>query len=289
MVEDTGLFIRSLGGLPGALVKWFIATIGVSGICRILQGYPSRSAYAKTVVAIFDGETKPRLFRGTVYGRIALEPRGPGEFGWGKVFIPRGSEKTFGEMSSEEKDSYSMRRQALDRLRAYLTSASSQERSAWCRMTKLKLSSLVFSSSSALKLYEYRDLLRLPSLQLSEVGDLDVGDPQILISTEYILRKLAITKERIKSQPFFVEQTVLMVDALKGFPGGITGLIMKTAKPEGICRMLADHREEGQRIAHALTMIGYYYEGISLTWQGSVAGTISETSAVSRGFQVELG
>jgi inosine/xanthosine triphosphate pyrophosphatase family protein len=45
---------------------------------------------------------------------------GAGGFGWDPIFQPLSSEKTFAEMMPEEKDRVSMRRQALERLRAAL-------------------------------------------------------------------------------------------------------------------------------------------------------------------------
>jgi non-canonical purine NTP pyrophosphatase (RdgB/HAM1 family) len=117
LIEDTGLYIEAWNGLPGALIKWFVERIGGLGICRMLQGFPNKNAWAKTVVATYDGELK--IFVGEVHGRIADRPAGNEGFGWDKVFIPAGSDKTFGEMSPEEKDRYSMRRLAVEHMLAF--------------------------------------------------------------------------------------------------------------------------------------------------------------------------
>src|SRR5215213_2408956 len=58
MVEDTGLFIDAWNGLPGALVKWFIERVGVSGICKMMNEFPNKKAWARTVVATYDGNIK---------------------------------------------------------------------------------------------------------------------------------------------------------------------------------------------------------------------------------------
>lgn len=118
MVEDTGLHIKAWEGLPGALIKWFVQRVGELGICRMMSNYSDRTAWAKTVVATYDGCAAPRLYVGRVEGQIAFEPAGAGGFGWDKVFIPDGATKSFGEMFPEEKDAYSMRRQALAALMA---------------------------------------------------------------------------------------------------------------------------------------------------------------------------
>lgn len=116
MIEDTGLCIDAWNGLPGALIKWFVNTVGGDGICHMMSEFSDRRALAKTVIATYDGQTTPRLFVGEVEGSIALAPAGTGGFGWDAIFIPTGVKKTFAEMSPKEKDAYSMRRQALERM-----------------------------------------------------------------------------------------------------------------------------------------------------------------------------
>lgn len=122
LIEDTGLFIEAWNGLPGALIKWFVKCVEVSGICRMLKDFPDRRAWAKTVVATYDGKTEPTLFTGVVEGQIALTPAGKGGFGWDRIFIrdeDNAARKTFGEMSDEEKDRCSMRHRAFKKMLAH--------------------------------------------------------------------------------------------------------------------------------------------------------------------------
>ena len=121
MVEDTGLFIDALNGLPGALIKWFVERMGVDGICRMMRSFDDRSAVARTIIATYDGSHAPRVFRGEISGQIANRPRGSQGFGWDAVFIPKGASRTFAEMEPEEKDAFSMRRLALEKMKATLT------------------------------------------------------------------------------------------------------------------------------------------------------------------------
>jgi non-canonical purine NTP pyrophosphatase (RdgB/HAM1 family) len=114
MVEDTGLYIEAWNGLPGALIKWFIKRVGAHGVCNMLKEFPNRNAWAETIVATYDGNLK--IYKGKVYGKIAVTPIGEGGFGWDSLFIPNGSYKTFAEMSGDEKDEYSMRRLAFKAL-----------------------------------------------------------------------------------------------------------------------------------------------------------------------------
>jgi non-canonical purine NTP pyrophosphatase (RdgB/HAM1 family) len=115
IVEDSGLSIGVWGGFPGALVKWLEKSAGLEAIARMLDAFPDRSAAAICVVAYFDGE---RLVtgRGEVAGTIADSPRGGGGFGWDSLFLPDGSDRTFAEMTGEEKDSVSHRRRAWEAL-----------------------------------------------------------------------------------------------------------------------------------------------------------------------------
>lgn len=119
VVEDTGLFIDALNGLPGALGRWFLSTIGPAGICSLLPAGAGRGALAKTAVALCDGESV-EILTGEVRGVIVPNPRGEGGFGWDSTFQPEGSPHTFAEMDQDEKNRYSMRRKALDQLKARL-------------------------------------------------------------------------------------------------------------------------------------------------------------------------
>lgn len=116
LVEDTGLAFAAWHGLPGALIKWFLATLGTEGICRLLQGETNRAATAITVFGYYEGTTV-QIFSGVVAGLVTEVPRGSNGFGWDAIFQPVGSGRTFGEMSAEEKDHFSMRRLALEQIR----------------------------------------------------------------------------------------------------------------------------------------------------------------------------
>lgn len=115
LVEDSGLAIRAWGGFPGALVKWIETSAGVAALARMLDGFSDRSATAICAIAYCDG-AEVVTARGETQGSIARAPRGGGGFGWDVLFVPEGSERTFAEMSSAEKDSLSHRRRAWQAL-----------------------------------------------------------------------------------------------------------------------------------------------------------------------------
>lgn len=117
IVEDTGLYFDELNGLPGALIKFFLKKLTLQHICDLIK--ENRNATARTGIAYFDGKSI-EVFIGETKGKIPEQPRGDDGFGWDPIFIPEGHDKTFGEMSSEEKHAYSMRRAAIGKLRGFL-------------------------------------------------------------------------------------------------------------------------------------------------------------------------
>ena len=119
IVEDTSLLIKGLGGLPGPFIKWFIKAMGPENLARtaILSGDPSAIALVK--IGYLNKKGNITFFEGRSKGSIVL-PRGSNGFGWDTIFLPEGEERTFGEMSREEKKAISMRGKACKQLRDHL-------------------------------------------------------------------------------------------------------------------------------------------------------------------------
>jgi len=117
IVEDTGLELAGLGGFPGPLVRWLLASVGPAGICRIAHCFTDPRANARCIVCATDGSTEV-FGEGVVQGTIAAEPRGESGFGWDTAFIPDdGDGRTYGEMTEDEKNLISHRRKAFLALR----------------------------------------------------------------------------------------------------------------------------------------------------------------------------
>lgn len=108
IVEETGLELLSLNGFPGPLVKWMLESIGAEGIARIVVTEGDPRATARCALMFYDGDREV-LAEGTTSGVLVLPPRGDRGFGWDPVFEPDGSDRTYGEMSAEEKDAISHR------------------------------------------------------------------------------------------------------------------------------------------------------------------------------------
>ena len=119
LVEDVSLGFDELGNFPGPYVRWLLEAAGGKGLAAIAYALNNRAARAQCCVAYWDG-SEGKIFLGECTGEILVQPRGDQHFGWDAWFQPRGSQKTFAEMTSEEKDQISHRGNAYRQLLAHL-------------------------------------------------------------------------------------------------------------------------------------------------------------------------
>ena len=122
VVDDTGMSIEALKGLPGALVSWFLDSLGPEGILKLVGDESNRRASVSTCIG-FANESGARTFLGTIYGELTTECRGENGFGYDPIFVPDGQDRTYAEMTSEEKNSHSMRKEALTKFKAFLSTS----------------------------------------------------------------------------------------------------------------------------------------------------------------------
>lgn len=123
IVEDNSFVIKGMNGLPGPLIKWFLKTIGNEGLVKLTEKF-GVEAEAKIIIGYsdtekIDGENSMEFFEGTIEGQI-VSPRGDNGFGWDPIFLPNGYNKTFGELSLSEKNEFSSRRIAVEKLKDFL-------------------------------------------------------------------------------------------------------------------------------------------------------------------------
>lgn len=122
--EDTGLEVEALGGEPGVHSARYAGESksfrdNVAKLLRNMEGQTNRNARFRTVIALIR-HGREWLFEGVCPGSITSSPRGEGGFGYDPVFVPAGSERSFAEMSLAEKNQYSHRRIATDKLVTFL-------------------------------------------------------------------------------------------------------------------------------------------------------------------------
>lgn len=108
-VEDTCLYLGKEKSV-GPLIKFFPNE-------RVVKAYWLENTEAVCSIGLSNGE----IFQGIVTGKV-VEPRGSMGFGWDPIFQPDSYENTFAQMTPEEKNTVSMRRMALEKLREYLDS-----------------------------------------------------------------------------------------------------------------------------------------------------------------------
>jgi ribokinase/non-canonical purine NTP pyrophosphatase (RdgB/HAM1 family) len=119
MTEDTSLCFTALGGLPGPYIKWFLQKCGHDGLNDMLKGFVDHSAVAQTILAISLGPGQDiHILDGRTDGTI-VQPRGSNDFGWDPIFQVNGTDKTYAEMSLEEKNTVSHRAKAMAKLQAF--------------------------------------------------------------------------------------------------------------------------------------------------------------------------
>lgn len=118
LADDTGLAVHAWNGLPGALVAWFLSTVGTQGILDMAAGLTDRRATVAVALGYADAGGV-RVFTGSVDGALATEPRGTSGFGYDSIFIPDrdAGSRTWAEMTAEEKNQISHRRRAVDAMR----------------------------------------------------------------------------------------------------------------------------------------------------------------------------
>lgn len=122
--EDTGLEVDALNGEPGVYSARYAGPAhddeaNMSLLLANMKGEENRKARFHTVISLII-EGKEHQFEGTVEGQIIHHKKGNQGFGYDPVFIPDGYNRTFAQMSSEEKSSISHRGQAIRKLVAFL-------------------------------------------------------------------------------------------------------------------------------------------------------------------------
>ena len=119
LADDTGLEVESLGGDPGVYSARYAGEQAsyqdnCEKLLKNMMRVPKedREAKFRTVIAYKD-DNRELSCDGSVKGEIAQSPKGSYGFGYDSVFYYPPLEKTFAELSEEEKNSISHRGRAL--------------------------------------------------------------------------------------------------------------------------------------------------------------------------------
>ncbi|MBX9681457.1 MAG: RdgB/HAM1 family non-canonical purine NTP pyrophosphatase [Gemmataceae bacterium] len=130
--EDSGLVVPALGGRPGVYSARYAGNQGDDEannqkLLAELKPFPAekRDAYYVCTAALSDSKGEVHaVVEGRCHGRIVLERRGEGGFGYDPHFLISEYHRTFGELSSVVKHALSHRARALAQLRPLLRTLS---------------------------------------------------------------------------------------------------------------------------------------------------------------------
>ncbi|MDR0900355.1 MAG: non-canonical purine NTP pyrophosphatase [Methanobrevibacter sp.] len=148
IVEDAGLFIKALNWFPGTYSSFVQDTIGNKGILNLMNDIDDASncdtsnnsididnstdnltddsiddsidnpkdryAEFRSVIGYCAPNIEPKIFLGKVQGQIAFEEKGNKGFAFDPIFYVPEKNKTFGELSTSEKNQFSHRKNSLD-------------------------------------------------------------------------------------------------------------------------------------------------------------------------------
>ena len=122
--EDTGLETTALNGEPGVKSARYAGEgrsmeDNIQKLLQNLVGFENRNARFRTIISLWLNGSE-WLFEGVCEGSIITEKRGENGFGYDPIFLPDGSDKTFAEMNMEEKNMFSHRKKAIEKLIAFL-------------------------------------------------------------------------------------------------------------------------------------------------------------------------
>lgn len=122
--DDTGLEVYALNGAPGVYSARYAgeqkdANDNMDKLLSELEDKSNRKANFKTVIAL-NLNGKQNLFTGIINGKIIEEKIGTNGFGYDPIFVADGYEKTFAELTMEEKSTISHRGIAVKELILFL-------------------------------------------------------------------------------------------------------------------------------------------------------------------------
>jgi XTP/dITP diphosphohydrolase len=125
--DDSGLMVNALGGAPGVYSARFAGEHGNDKknnekLLELMKGKPMEERGAKfvsAIVMIIDNDKCIKV-QGEIEGYVKESLAGNGGFGYDPLFFVPECNKTFGELSEEEKNQISHRARALDKLKKEL-------------------------------------------------------------------------------------------------------------------------------------------------------------------------
>jgi XTP/dITP diphosphohydrolase len=146
---------------------------------------------------------------------------------------------------------------------------------------------LIFITTNTHKVTEITDMAKALSNEIT-IEQLDYDYPELqLDEIEAVARESAnyVREQTGLKEPFFLEDSGLIIPALNGFPGPFSAFVFRTIGNEGILKLMADKNGE-ERTATFKTVVAFCESPKSepVLFVGTVAGRIAEEIRGSSGF-----
>lgn len=123
IADDSGLSVALLDGRPGVYsARYSEEKTDEKNIEKVLEELNGEKSKAKfvSVIALVRPDGSEITFRGECHGEIIFEKRGSNGFGYDPIFYVPSLEKTFAELTPEQKNSISHRKESLEKFSKYL-------------------------------------------------------------------------------------------------------------------------------------------------------------------------
>lgn len=123
IADDSGLSVALLDGRPGVYsARYSEEQTDEKNIEKVLAELNGEKSEAKfvSVIALVRPDGSEVTFRGECHGEIIFEKRGNNGFGYDPIFYVPSLEKTFAELTPEQKNSISHRKESLEKFSKYL-------------------------------------------------------------------------------------------------------------------------------------------------------------------------
>ncbi len=148
MADDSGLEVKALGGEPGVRSARYAGEPSNTPnnnalLLKNLEGVEDRTANFTCAIALVDPEGREHEAIGKCFGHIALEPSGAEGFGYDPLFVPDGHDKSFADLTADEKNAISHRGRALAKAREVMSDPDARASSkpsailSWLRLFRV--------------------------------------------------------------------------------------------------------------------------------------------------------
>lgn len=133
IADDSGLMVDALDGAPGVISARFAGEDASDAqnnekLLALLETVDEdqRTARFVSVITMIYPDGRKIVARGECEGHIIYKARGSNGFGYDPLFVPNGYDRTFAELTAEEKNQISHRAKALQKLKGMLTAAAAE-------------------------------------------------------------------------------------------------------------------------------------------------------------------